>query len=1336
MRRETGPTQSAGRAEPSLRRDAAQARGKQAAAPKPIKVTQSAKRNDPDQQRRSIQRITTERRVRRAVATLDAKGADRLSQTEGAIEDLKDAGVLLGRGTEERRVGAAREKAAREAPPLTEKRNIVERLLNPFDQSDTKNTAAGNRMAAGNRLAARPAFIPNAATTIPGLAIKNTALSIVKEPVKQTKRIPGDVAKSVIAIPAGLYKIAKDPKQGAKDVAKDYSTRYGPLTKGPEGEKAFRERQSKEGVTAELFDAAAVGSAGGATLGRAAQGAARTGKLGGKLKRVAVEPRPDVQVSAGKTRPQALSPNLLTNVAAKRLDKRRAKAVERRLVRRPDAKDLVDVEASRLGNVRPVVKARRAQIERKASARLDSASRVTMKGELNRTSRKLEIDIAKKLGKDEQRGLTYAVKFGIRSPAQARRVLTLHAAQIRAERAANPDVSLTPRTDQLPEIERLIADADKVFTANVARVADGYGEASKKAGAADPGLKGAESQRVRAVKPLAELQGVKFRQGETSAAARSRAAKQDVKRAALVKTDAALQRRIDSGAKQVEQARAAAKIRKLIALANRASTKGENQAAAVKIAVLKERYGITDLRAVPDGVAALRDVEAAKAQQVTVRRDLQRTPAGDPRPRRPESNAEFLERADTATPKDLAEPAYFKGEKRAEFKFGAFTRGSGVKAKPKDKKYKGSLSRTGRESGDPAVLVRSLAGNISRRYNWQFVRDNIRDGSPEWARNKDRSELLDEADRRGIDPDSFVLVRHQIIDRDAKLADEKVGGGDVSDDGDFAMQASIHEALKEASLPGAKAADLKAAGSLDLNQNSGWTLMSKARHNEMMSNATPSGSANRKYTVAKGKVSRLLLGTPGWLQFQMASNAFLTGLSGTGPVDFAKAQVWWKQLPEEQRAALEPLFGITPFFDEQTKLGATANGKITNAWRGLKTTGLYNHALNPTTVPRRTLDALFRADNAQNNAFRKAVLYSQVKRDAYARMGASAQNIIRVQDTAAPSIEALAKRAGHLKDLGPKRMMAESLKDQAKMEKHAEYVRDFLGDYVTYSARERRFIGKSAMFYGFLRFSLRFTFYTMPAKHPVMSSIGLQLGRMQIDELERIFGTSLPPWELANFYSADGKKRVNIGRMVPFLNASSYFNSESGAPTAFNAALASLPPYVQTAMNFGLGRDVAKDKNPTVAGDKYYMHGTDVSLGDRVKIAAAELANLPPVLRLVKKTGIPGVREPDRGKQTSESSLFNPDPRVYTKADKIAENEQRKLEDAKASPFREFLAPLVSSTDGRKIIRASQERAPWGGGKEIVIRPKAAKRVKRTGPAALEPLPALPPLPPLPVRRR
>lgn len=69
---------------------------------------------------------------------------------------------------------------------------------------------------------------------------------------------------TVVNIPASAVKTVTDPKGAVEGIAKDYKRRYGPLIEGkPE---KFRKRIKKEGATAEILDATAVGTGGSRLL--------------------------------------------------------------------------------------------------------------------------------------------------------------------------------------------------------------------------------------------------------------------------------------------------------------------------------------------------------------------------------------------------------------------------------------------------------------------------------------------------------------------------------------------------------------------------------------------------------------------------------------------------------------------------------------------------------------------------------------------------------------------------------------------------------------------------------------------------------------------------------------------------------------------------------------------------------------------------------------------------------------------------------------------------------------------------------------------------------------
>src|SRR5690606_33679106 len=142
----------------------------------------------------------------------------------------------------------------------------------------------------------------------------------------------------------------------------------------------------------------------------------------------------------------------------------------------------------------------------------------------------------------------------------------------------------------------------------------------------------------------------------------------------------------------------------------------------------------------------------------------------------------------------------------------------------------------------------------------------------------------------------------------------------------------------------------------------------------------------------------------------------------------------------------------------------TAGGKV--LWASEKHM-IRGRDLNP-------LNVMFALDHKQNNFFRRAVLYKEVKRQAWESMGENMSKSAYLQT-----------RLMNILDRGPEDQMRAILRDRDLLEDHAQTVADVLGDYNTFSSFERKFLKRHVMFYGYLRFSLRLAFFTMPMRHPV-----------------------------------------------------------------------------------------------------------------------------------------------------------------------------------------------------------------------------------------------------------
>lgn len=575
----------------------------------------------------------------------------------------------------------------------------------------------------------------------------------------------------------------------------------------------------------------------------------------------------------------------------------------------------------------------------------------------------------------------------------------------------------------------------------------------------------------------------------------------------------------------------------------------------------------------------------------------------------------------------LGTPSYFRSEEIPTGTRAMYAKG-GSRAIQGPGVYSGALTRTGRESGDLAIVERSAAQNIKRKFNWNLVADTVDEHVLPWSRSKrfNAYQLQKEILRRGIDPESVRLWNPRLMREARQGATAAEHGVDAADPA--FSSAHIHSALQHATASlddlATNQAQFRAAG---------WQVAPRRAVEEVMDTATAGraeGAVARGYDISKGQVSRVLLASPAWLGFQVASNTLMTGLAGVGPADLARSMRFFSKLDKAQRADMEALFGVHGWYKEQRRMGA-AGGRWTRTWEAVKDTPFYRRGLEGKSP----LDALFfRPDNAQNNMFRRALMYNRVKRETYRRLGQDASAIVRLQQ----------RVTGMLKG-GPEEQMLAVARNPRVIEELAQHVDDFLGNWTRYTAKERHVFSRFVMFYGFLRFATRLAFYTMPVNHPIMSSILLQLGRLEKDEITRIFGTNPPPWEYGNLYGpftgfggtpsrADANRRVPTVRLVPFFNALQYAESPG-------SVIGMLNPVVGTVVNQIAGKNVPLDSPYTVRGKSaYVMHSGDLSAGDRLRLAVAELLHLSPAERAVEAAVL-------RGKQTSDSSLLFPQPVRY-----------------------------------------------------------------------------------------
>jgi hypothetical protein len=1173
-------------------------------------------------------------------------------------------------------LGHAVEHAARQQrqkPP--EHHSLAERILGalsphkvygggPQVARPAARGAGALATAPGGRGGITSASVRGVSGSIPGLAVREMGFAIAQKP-KLAVELPGQLAKMVAGAPAGLVEAAANPRTAVKSTLGDYKRRYGALARGDT--EAFRKRILKEGIAPEVVDLASSTVGVGAAGGRALQGAARAGKLGSRLERAATV-RPALRVSGNITHEQALSKNLIRNAAAAVTDTARARVQARRAAQ-PDAP--VEVrQAERAGEVTFVSRRRQAREQRKLVSREKGATLARMKATQQRETGAARRNLSS-LTDEERRGFKVAMQLGVTTPDAARSVIARRVRDITAHREGGPRISA--RRDEIPALHWLNENAERVFTPNLRRVVKEEQARERRVAAADPGLDPQQAQ-IRRYQPVAEALGVHRAEGESVASwlrrVKQTAADVGVERPGYLRSEERPQGVF--GAFALGGARAAEIPKRYKGSLFRQGVESHDPEVHVRgvargikrreqwnlVARNLERHA---LKEIPDQVRAAGETraQALRDHQALLEKEKRGRDAAtetDPKVLQEQLGELDQRHADMTERMATARAAMERArtpEARAHFEQDV----RGLADELQRTETVAARLKAELDGGPQRALQRQVAESEQRIAESQrklkeadtAVVDAARGPS---ARNRSILQLTRDLENAGVDPSTvgfwnprrFYELSRQ-MNRDTEGA---AGRTDALELGDQAVargeQTDLQRALAESVVPGAAVmrGDPEAFAA-----HTGYSVVPAEVLHEIEAQVKPSGAAGRSVDIFRGKASRVLLANPGWLSFQVASNAFLAGIGGAGPTTWLKAHRWWKSLPDDLKESVAPELGIHGWYDEQTHLGATASNlpaparQLANAWQALKGTGPWQlaHKANP-------FDAIFRADNAQNNFFRKAVLYKEVNREAYRRMGDNANRVMRGE-----------QRIQRVLRSAPEDQLRAALEDPKLFEHHARAVNDLLGDYTSYTAKERRTMGRYALFYGFLRHSLRLTFYTLPVKHPLITAIGFQLGKMHEDELRKIFGVDVPVWEQANaFVKVGGKERkFDVSRLNPFFNALQFQGPQSLLSLA--SPMASMTVDQLAKKNTVFDSPWRLDKSTAFA-----EKGVPVGLSNRAQVVLEQLARLSPYYRLAEQTGIPGVAKPMRGRQGADSSLFFPQPTQYKGEAALASNERLKAE--------------------------------------------------------------------------
>jgi len=576
------------------------------------------------------------------------------------------------------------------------------------------------------------------------------------------------------------------------------------------------------------------------------------------------------------------------------------------------------------------------------------------------------------------------------------------------------------------------------------------------------------------------------------------------------------------------------------------------------------------------------------------------------------------------------------------------TVGTGLKAMLPDKETKMWLFRAGMHDVDIERAEEALLKNLRRAYNHAFVMTVMHKIAAPWSVRVSRSGYFEgktlasirrELERQRLNSDDFVFVNVQMLERsiveDALQMEQDRLLGRYTDEAlpepirEHREAEQLERTLKDASWD--PRSDKPLAEDMESVR---WVAVPREAWEAMMGTVRPMSLAGRvaqRVLVTIPSTIILGLGNVPWLMYQMVANAIPTAImAAKHPVAFARSVVemqrLWMRLTPEEKAQLGGLVGIGVFEEQygaSERFGSLLRSNMDARWRVLRKMGQLLWEGVPVgryrRLPLNPVAWLFELDKMQTNFFRRAVFATSARYRLFEEWAQTGKK-------AAGSLEELVRRGLYddtprfLKDPDSVRLLEQAARDVNKL----------LGDYMTFTPFERRWLRAWIPFYAFLRYSLEFLFTTLPIYHPgVMVALAI-LGRAEQEELKRLFGSVPPIQMLGNLYYVDpdtGEPQViSVARANPLLN------QITQAERPWQLAFGLMSPTLTIPMSALLGRDLYRNRPLVLGGES----GRDVRYDPwdlksllRVSVAMA-LRLVAPIREYMRATSkYPGLEAAD-----------------------------------------------------------------------------------------------------------
>lgn len=424
---------------------------------------------------------------------------------------------------------------------------------------------------------------------------------------------------------------------------------------------------------------------------------------------------------------------------------------------------------------------------------------------------------------------------------------------------------------------------------------------------------------------------------------------------------------------------------------------------------------------------------------------------------------------------------------------------------------KGSAEEYGLvEEGLGPTLRESIARPVSRRESYAAMRGFLNDnefrvgGKKEWTSNEAR-ELFEEG---VLDRNNYVLVPRQLYKRAYGKFDPEQAAA--------TLKASLDGKL-EGGAPGRHFKLVRRAAAQEFFDQMANTLVSPklARFNQA--------------------TSYLILGTsPAWAAMQVVAEyaqASIAQPKMLSPHFVRRALRAYKQMAPEKRQAFDSWVGVTTrTIDraEDLKLDLKAGDMeaAANAY-GVMNATPYGKFIKG--IP----TAISRVDQWKGGRIRALATIAKADKELNGKLNRFIGGIGGLDREMGKALKELRGK--------PLSKQLEFVAEHPKWaQRYQSYLDDVMGNWSALTKNER-VAAQLAIFYPFIRMSLRWTFYAFPKRHPIKAAMAYYLGQQNANQLEKFYKgdpSYFTKWATVLVPTGDGRKvPVDLSRIAPGSNA-------------------------------------------------------------------------------------------------------------------------------------------------------------------------------------------------------